>query len=635
MGEFSAHRVTLTAGERVAITTHINLYVSPYGDDVLNSGIEEGSPFRTPQRAVQWLGDKLITETGFVTINFAGGIYDLDSQIEISHDQGDRVAFIGADPDTLLLQSVTYYNTTDIGTIGRNNTQPGFYKFYSATDHGITLNCVRPNDATGFTGLTGSNAISTSIGFSGAGVLIEDFDLVFDADYNPIYYYASYPFHPRNNIARCSSILGAHKLTGFSGNQVIITSSIRDSWVGLPHAIAGTADIGYARWYGNQMEDLLFANGGWGFGVFPFDPSSDTTELQTNNEILEYSFLPNSRSHYLSSIPIGYYGLPTTTGIPIGATANLVGATFPTGNAVGSTAGYIYQGITLTNLVGWFTATGPAGSFLNDTILFGKNYHEHNLATGRFSHIYPLFSVNTNRFTVKLTPTVFRRYGNILKIGGAGLRKVKNIFFDGVSMYSHYKLQGSNENGSSNKAAIYAVNCRLGEHVTNEPTDLGYGFATNSGAKDFHVGFYADRGANAVLGKFVVSNCSYGIIANNSSTVQTVGSVSTGSAACGFGAFNSSNIVADRCFASFCGQSLVNIRIRYAGFTLDENSYIPGQTFETNESPSAGYTAASARIKGTVWEWDPRDKTLMIAVRAGFFEAVNPYLQGVTGQGGQ
>ena len=107
MGEFSAHRITISPGERVVIATKVNLYVSPFGDDVLNSGVEDDSPFRTPKRAIEWLGDKYISDFGFVTINFAPGIYELDQELVFDHEQGNRVAFVGADPETLLLQHLS------------------------------------------------------------------------------------------------------------------------------------------------------------------------------------------------------------------------------------------------------------------------------------------------------------------------------------------------------------------------------------------------------------------------------------------------------------------------------------------------------------------------------------------------
>ena len=67
MAEFSAHRVTIDTadGAKILIANPINLYVSPGGDDLLNTGLDAGSPFRTPERALQWLDDKVISESGF------------------------------------------------------------------------------------------------------------------------------------------------------------------------------------------------------------------------------------------------------------------------------------------------------------------------------------------------------------------------------------------------------------------------------------------------------------------------------------------------------------------------------------------------------------------------------------------
>lgn len=620
MAEFSAHRVTVPepADNRVTISTHVNLYVSTLGDDVLNSGIEEGSPFRTPARAIAWLGDKIITETGFVTVNFKGGIYEIEDELVLDHPNGERVAFIGADPEILLLQEVSYYKTFDISTSGE------IFKYYSnGLTHGITMSCVRPSDATAYVEITGSNSISSVCSFNGVGVLIEDYDLVFNDEYNPMYFYASYPYHPRNNIARTSSILGAHVLRGVSGNKLFVESTIRDNWICLPHRVNLTSGGGgWGRFYGNKTMQNIYYWTGYAGGIAAdgslFD-SAETVETALYLANINIDGSGIQRGHYLSSVPVGYYGTNATTGVTIGATANFVGATFPTGNASGATRGYIYQGITLPNQNGWFTATGPNGSILNDTLLFGKNYHEHNpVAPYGFSYSSPLSSINTNRITVKLVPTIFRRYGNILRIGG-GMRCIKNIFFDGKQMFAHYKLIGSSESGASNKAAVYVVNSRVGEKVTNEPNGLPNGLFSNSGAKDFHVGFYADKGSDALLGKFITSNCSYGIIANNRSNIQTIGSVCTGMGAVGMGALSSSSMIADRCFVSFCGQSHVTIRIKDSGVTLTDSSFIPGQTFGTPEFPN--------RIRGTVWDWDSKEKTLTIAVRNGLFEGTNPAYQ--------
>jgi hypothetical protein len=601
MGEFSAHRLTISPGERVVIATQVNLYVSPFGDDVVNSGIEQGSPFRTPERAVQWLGDKYISDFGFVTINFAPGIYDIQSELIFDHDQGNRVAFVGAEPETLLLQYVSNYNTTSF-------TQNGYNKYYSASYHGITMSCVRPSDSTVFEQISSGQPIANRYSAIGTGVIIEDYDLSFKEDYNPAFYYASYPVQPRNNISKISTLLGCHKLTNINvGTGVLqVQSSIRDDWFSLPQG--SSQDI--ARMYGNPFGGISYARGACA------NPS-DTTEASTNNWLLPVT--ESNRGHYLNSIPVGYYGLAATTGITTGSTANLIGTTFPNGSTFGSTASYLTKDVSNISTISFYSATGPAGSFLNDAILFGNNYHEHRGASGGggMGSSGAWGSVNSNRITVKLIPTVFRRFGNIMKVGGGGLRKIKNIFFDGIDMPSHYDIL--DKSYRSNKYAFRSVATRLGEKVINEPAGFGNGLFNNVGIKDFHVAVLIDGGSDAELGTVVASNCSFGVLSYDGSAVRTKGSVCTGMAAAGFGAIGSSTMAADRCFASFVGQSIAVFRMKTvgAGAAFNDNSFIPGQTYSTPDG----------KVRGTVWRWNAKDRDLAIALRLGLCESGDPFTQ--------
>jgi hypothetical protein len=607
MGEFSAHRITISPGERVVIATQVNLYVSPFGDDVLNSGVEEDSPFRTPNRAIEWLGDKYISDFGFVTVNFAPGIYELDAELVFDHEQGNRVAFVGAAPKTLLLQYVTGYVTS-----GYTGSQTN--KYYSGVRHGITMSCVLPDDNTTYAVINAANALSPTYGVSGSGVIIEDYDLVYDNDYNPAYFYAAYPYHPRNNIVKQGSILGSHKLTGLTFGTVSVQSSVRDDWFCIP---AGSS-LSWGRMYGNPQYGVTYIAGACA------NNPADRTEVETNAWFISANTVNGTppfeaRGHYLSNVPVGYYGIPATTGIPNGATSNFIGASFPNASSFGATAAFTYEGITQAGLSGWYSATGAAGSFLNDTSLFGNNYHEHTAANG-YAGVGASANwkmINTNRITVKILPTVFKRYGNILKIGSGGLRKIKNIFMDGVDMPAHYALFENDDNISSNKYAIHSVRARLGETVINEPDGLGESLCSNVGVKDFQIGFFASNGSDVNLGKIVVSNCSYGVIAVNRSSIVTTGSVVTGAAATAFGSYNSSNIIANRCFSAFVGQSRVTLRIKGSNSALNPDSFIPGQTYATPDG----------RVKGTVWSWNPRQKLLNIAVKVGILEGGDPISQ--------
>ena len=617
MGEFSAHRVTIGAGEKPVIATSLNLYVSTTGDDVLNSGIEQDSPFRTPQRAFQFLADKIISESGFVTVNFAAGIYDLDATLEIDHPQGERIALIGSPSELLKLKYVDYYKTVGY-------TAAGFSGFYSGVLHGITMACCyATTTGLGYSSITESTPLSSQYTVPGCGILVEDYTLSFSGDYNPAFFYSAYPYEFRNNIARQASILGCHKLVSAGTTngssppvgKLAIESSIRDNWFTVPMPLANTggntANV-WTRFYGNGYRGNMY------------DRSSLTDVQVVDNNINGVTSWLNQatslRQFNMSSIPVGYYGTNSTNGNPVGATSNFRGITFPINSPSGGTATYTKQKLDGSgdNSTVKFTATGPADTLLNDAVRFGPNHHIYSVnvsGTSGEGFSAGWKTVNSNEVTVKIIPTVFRRNGTIMTIKSGGLRKIKNIFFDGKSQPFHYGLIGTgqyNTSGYSNKAGLYATGSKLGEEVENEPQGLGSGLFRNVGFKDFHVGVYCDRSTSANIGRVVVSNCSYGVISNHASYVKLFGSVCTGSVH-GFCAFNGSAITTDRCFSAFSGQSISELKLKdKLGSTLDfsETSFNPGQTYSTPDG----------KIRGTVYHWDVTEKTLSIAIRTGALE---------------
>lgn len=622
MAEFSAHRVVIGDGEKVAITTPLNLYVSTLGDDVFNTGTEQGSPFRSPQRALDWLADKIITESGFVTINFAAGIYELDEIISFDHPQGERVAFIGAPVQLLLLRYVDYYKTSGY-------TAAGISGFYSGVLHGITLACCYSDENTVFSEIS-PNPLEFQYQQVGSGVIVEDYEFTFDSAYNPAFYYAAYPYEFRNNIARQASVLGCHKLiaagtsSGSSPSigKIAIQSSIRDNWFTVPMPISNgstgsTISVGntanvWSRFFGNPYRGNMYDK-----------PNLTDAQVADNNIIGVTSWLSNGtnvRQFIMSSIPVGYYGTNAYNGNPIGATSNVRGLTFPFGHAAGNSANYtkqpIYSGVDVSTVR--FTATGPARSLLDEAKDFGPNHHVYSInvsGTSGEGFSAEWKTVNQNNITVKIIPTVFKRNGTILSVKSGGLRKIKNIFFDGVSQPFYYGLIGSgqyNTGGYTNKAGVYANGSKLGESVVNEAERLGSGLFGNVGFKDFHVGVYCDRSTNGNLGQVIISNCSYGVISNNASYVKLFGSICTGSVN-GFCAFNGSAITTDRCFSAFSGHSITEIKVSdKPGATVDfgPSSFNPGQT----------YSSPDGKIRGTVYHWDATEKTLSIAIRTGALE---------------
>ena len=517
--EFSAHNVTVPSGEKIAIVTPINLYITPAfngGDDYINNGLQAGSPFATLKRALEWLKDKYISESGFVTINFSAGIHDFNEQIVIDHPEGERIALVGAEPETLVLKYVDSYSTTGF-------TATNLSPYYSTTKHSITMKCVRPDDTNGYVEIDEvSNPVRGA--YAGCGVIVEDYELVYDDSYSPVSFYSAYPtgYNGRNNIQKIAGILGCHKLIEITGGGSISTveSYIRDDWMSLPQ--------GNVRgwWYGNPQNGVTY----FGTVTGSCGSASDRSEVQTDAWILATIYPGSSlpRSHFMTSYPVGYYGKPNTSGMLNAGTANVVGITFPLPTlSVGGTAPYTITFPSGPNQEGLFTYAGTAGSIMNDSIAFGSNFHMwSNTPNGGNSSGWR--TINSNTITVKILPTVFRRFGNILSITGSGLRKIKNIFFDGKNQYYHYNMisnGASSVDGYSNKMAIHTSTANVGQSVDNEPLGLGLGLCTNVGIANFHTAVFCDNHSRCDLGKIVASNCSFGAYATNGSSIFTVGSV--------------------------------------------------------------------------------------------------------------
>lgn len=634
MAEFSAHRVRIETTDadtaKVLIANPINLYVSPGGDDLLNTGLEPLSPFRTPERALNWLDDKVISESGFVTINFSAGIYDIENQIDFTHPQGERVALIGAEPEIFAIRRVDSYRTFGF-TFGNP-----YYGYYSGVTHEINLFVVAPQDATPLF----SDVNRVVYNAQGYGVVIEDYDLVYNDSYNPAYFYASYPNDPRNNIVRQAALLGAHSLIGVSAGSsgsLKIVSSIRDDWI---HIGAGAGPVSYGRYYGNPQINSVFPA-----GVCAAPQDADVTV--TNQWLLRSASAAGAayRGLYMTGTPVGFYGTTATSGIASAtASLNFVKGYFPN-NSFNVPTAWAYGGVGLTLYWSgtgsiqvndafastpnqWYTATGPDGTVLNDGFIRGfNNYHQYSENLG-YTLISPTITpgggrtVNTNRITLKILPTVFRRFGNILNIKSSGLRKIKNIFFDGRQMLYHYALLSESSGQRNNTSNKYALNCiasDLGYEVEGEPAGLGIGLMNNVGIKDFHCAILLSDGTRCNLGVAVMSNCSHGIIARNKSVVRTFGSVCTGMGGVGIASSNSSVVSAERCFTGWNGSSMMVFRFS-GGSTLQfgDQSFILGQTFNI----------PGTVLRGTVWDWESRSKTLSVVVRKGVAESLDPF--GVT-----
>ncbi|MBC8442752.1 MAG: hypothetical protein H8D80_01040 [Proteobacteria bacterium] len=138
---WSAIRINKLAGSIYAINDDIIIYVSPNGDDVNGDG-SFGTPYYSPHRALEYLKDKVIGATASVEINCAAGIYNFNTRIVPSHDQGDRIRIIGAEPEVYKIRGCRGY-TGAAGALGsfahmKLITSTGDGAGGMTTEHGLT-----------------------------------------------------------------------------------------------------------------------------------------------------------------------------------------------------------------------------------------------------------------------------------------------------------------------------------------------------------------------------------------------------------------------------------------------------------------------------------------------------------------
>ena len=93
------------------IRTTANIYVSPTGSDS-NSGVYSTSPFRTIQKAFDYLKKFYILEGGEAIINLASGVYRISSELLMDHPQGEKISLVGAAGVGGSATSITSYTDT-------------------------------------------------------------------------------------------------------------------------------------------------------------------------------------------------------------------------------------------------------------------------------------------------------------------------------------------------------------------------------------------------------------------------------------------------------------------------------------------------------------------------------------------
>lgn len=120
-----------TGGNTSMITEDTTIYVSTTGNDSTGDGTS-GSPFASPHKALESIGESLISANATVTIQLADGHYSFTETITPTHPNGDRIEIVGEHAYSVSLSSISsssgsagnysvILNVSDISNIAVND----------------------------------------------------------------------------------------------------------------------------------------------------------------------------------------------------------------------------------------------------------------------------------------------------------------------------------------------------------------------------------------------------------------------------------------------------------------------------------------------------------------------------------
>ena len=104
-------KTTRRASDQKVVRGDLSLYVSPTGRDT-NNGRKPTTPFKTIQKAFDYIRGYYIAEDATVTINLAAGIYSQANELVMDHPQGNLITLRGPAEITRTAQSVSRYTDT-------------------------------------------------------------------------------------------------------------------------------------------------------------------------------------------------------------------------------------------------------------------------------------------------------------------------------------------------------------------------------------------------------------------------------------------------------------------------------------------------------------------------------------------
>ena len=536
------------------------VYVGTTGSDLAGKGTKV-KPFRTPNRAVEFLRNKFITQNGFATIKCDEGRYTFNKPLELRHPQGDRIGIRGADTNDYFAirctnfepwGEVSYDPTT---STNRGSTRERFYvsklnfNDEAWTTNNYTNQGVEP-------GVVNTSTV-------GDYVLIRDWTFAHGNDYDNV--------HGELGASGCkrSSLLGSHSIVtnlwrpGVGSGQI----ELRHRMYNYPLLHQYSKPSAYAE--PDQGESIVQ------FGGMNHEYRDiEDGDLFADPPAYEFPSKPLSGVNHdvFASFGGTFEGSPNFDSTTSVQTLGLTGY-----RPVAGEQTYLQRF--------YYTAPDP-----------GSNANHLSLNQLRATHIKTIFE-----FTNIEEPGIW--------LDGSQLGFIQNIAIEGPwkQFKKHYVSSGvtlgdAGTLGESYRkrpnAAIFVSNNaslsydlgKTGDAIAetyqkkHSGTNLTDSDVTiqNVGISGWEHGAYVDSSV-AHLEDIVICNCGTGILSTNKSVCKADRSVITGIEEFGMKAMNSSSIDAPRCIVSHVGHPGMTIRYH----VKSDGNIFDSQTYQRNFSENS------------------------------------------------
>lgn len=569
------------------------LYVNVTGDDISGQGTL-AKPFKTPQRALFHLRDKFITQNGFAHIKMGAGRFVLSDAIEIRHPQGDRIGIKGQKPNLYNMKNCHGYTashaahraTDDVDFQTHGGTAPRYYRSSIRLD--------------GVGQLDGSAQVPTISGLSGEYLLVQDYSMRFDDDYD----HTAWDWNLNGKTAKRASLMGCNILYGTNIDVTDVKMNMK--YYNFPYQLKTEFQIGRGANHPDNKTSIVRVGGcrnGHGGRDFPVldDGMGGWLLPEDTDKYFSYSSDPlETTPETNENSDDGVFDI----GDIAPAIVNAGVAYF------GSTA----EGFTTTNLENNII---PHYASLADTLSVGGDAIQKVFTQPRHDSIFITFNRMTATHVTTILEFIEKTKPGII-LDGAQLGYINDIILEGKWQqfkqgFNHGGVTGENQALMDNHVGIFVRNGgnlsydlgKTGAEVAklkfsasstirndNKPMFSDTVTISNVGINGFVVGSLVENSSYANLDDIVISNCDSGIVCNKNSQVSCERSTLIGFET---SAIESTSSIIDAKKTMIAHVSLPKWNVSYAIASdtyyqrkTRDNTFLPGRQVVVNKTDDPG-----------------------------------------------